>query len=151
MTQHPAIQDERANIWSLRAPLRVLIFTWLMLRNRILTVDNLVRRGWNMPNRCSMCKRKEETVKHLFRQCSYIAELKYKIERQMRLPSCLKFRTGNYKEAMLSSQYTEVKKVQITTCFVLWRERCRRIFRDEEKPVNLLVQEVITEYNSWYT
>jgi hypothetical protein len=37
----PNINKSLSNIWLLKAPPRVLTFTWLMLRNAILTVDNL--------------------------------------------------------------------------------------------------------------
>ena len=32
-------------IWKLKAPSRVVVFGWLVLRKRILTMDNLRRRG----------------------------------------------------------------------------------------------------------
>lgn len=43
------------NMWTIRAPMRVMVFTWLMLQDRVLTVDNLMRRGWSMVNMCYMC------------------------------------------------------------------------------------------------
>lgn len=47
MEQEPLIRNKISLIWKLKAPTRVAVFTWLMLQNKILTVDNLVRRGWN--------------------------------------------------------------------------------------------------------
>jgi zinc-binding in reverse transcriptase len=34
-----------AKIWTLKLPTRVAIFTWIMIQNKLLTVDNLIRRG----------------------------------------------------------------------------------------------------------
>ncbi len=34
------------NIWKFKIPPRVKVFQWLMLKNSILTKDNLLRRGW---------------------------------------------------------------------------------------------------------
>ena len=51
------------------APMRVSFFAQEASWNRILTIDQLKKRGWNMPNRCYLCKEKEETTDHLFLFC----------------------------------------------------------------------------------
>ena len=40
----------------LGTPMRVSLFAWEASWNRILTCDQLKRRGWNLPNRCYLCK-----------------------------------------------------------------------------------------------
>lgn len=52
----PTIANYNHIIWKLKAPPRFKVFGWLMLINKILTIDNLVTRGWCMVNRCVMCK-----------------------------------------------------------------------------------------------
>jgi zinc-binding in reverse transcriptase len=42
---------------------------WLMTPNRILTTDNLIRRGWSLVNICFMCRVDCESVDHLFNTC----------------------------------------------------------------------------------
>ena len=42
---------------------------------KILTQDQLRRRGWKMPNRCYMCKAEEETGDHLLLHCSKVSTL----------------------------------------------------------------------------
>ena len=42
---------------------------WELAWNIILTIDQLKRRGWNMPNRCYLCKMEEETSDHLIIFC----------------------------------------------------------------------------------
>lgn len=39
-------------IWSLTAPPRMKVFAWLTMLNTILTVDNLIIRGWSIPSIC---------------------------------------------------------------------------------------------------
>ena len=56
-------------IWRSWALMRVSFFTWEASWNRILTIDQLKRRGWNMPNRCYLCKGEEETSDHLILFC----------------------------------------------------------------------------------
>jgi hypothetical protein len=42
---------------------------------RILTVDNLRRRGFYLANWCCLCKMNEETINHLFIHYEYTADL----------------------------------------------------------------------------
>ena len=52
-------------IWRSWASMRVSFFASEASWNRISTIDQLKRRGWNMPNKCYLCKEKEETSDHL--------------------------------------------------------------------------------------
>lgn len=54
---------------------KINIFFWLLLQNRILTLDNLMKRGHIMPNRCILCKNQAETVDHIFIHCSFSREI----------------------------------------------------------------------------
>ncbi|XP_010236662.1 uncharacterized protein LOC104584189 [Brachypodium distachyon] len=45
-----ALVDYRG-VWNLKIPLKIKIFTWLAVRNSILTKDNLLRRGALLPDR----------------------------------------------------------------------------------------------------
>lgn len=56
-------------LWQLKLPLKIKIFLWLMLKNSILTKDNLLRRGWAGCEQCHFCLAKE-TVDHLFFRCT---------------------------------------------------------------------------------
>ena len=56
-------------IWRSWAPMRVSFFAWEVSWTRILTIDQLKRRGWNMPNKCYLCKMEEETSDHLIIFC----------------------------------------------------------------------------------
>ena len=58
-------------LWKSKGPLNAKLTLWLTLNNKLLTWDNLQRRGWIGPNRCALCYSNEETVSHLFNLCSY--------------------------------------------------------------------------------
>ena len=45
--------------------MRVSFFAWEAVRDKILTVDQLKRRGWSLPSKCYLCKGKEESAKHI--------------------------------------------------------------------------------------
>jgi zinc-binding in reverse transcriptase len=55
--------------WTATIPLKIKIFLWLVKQNKILTKDNLRKRGWIGNNTCVFCN-EIETVDHLFLHCS---------------------------------------------------------------------------------
>lgn len=52
-------------VWALPIPPKISIFLWLLLHNRILTKNNLSRRGWSGDMKCHFCPDMEDT-NHLF-------------------------------------------------------------------------------------
>ena len=62
-------------IWRVKAPRRVSFFGWSAAWGKILTCDNLMRRGYTMAGWCCMCQCDEETVDHLLIHCSAIQPL----------------------------------------------------------------------------
>ena len=58
-------------LWKSKGPLNAKLTLWLTVNNKLLTWDNLQRRGWIGPNRCALCYSDEEVVSHLFNLCSY--------------------------------------------------------------------------------
>ena len=56
-------------MWRSWASMSVSFFAWEVSWNKISTIDQLKRRGWNMLNRCYLCKEKEETSDHLILFC----------------------------------------------------------------------------------
>ncbi len=59
------------HLWNIRIPLKVKVFLWLATRNRILTADNLAKRGWIGPSICCLCGRAPETLCHLMFLCPF--------------------------------------------------------------------------------
>ena len=57
-------------IWSGALPNKISCFIWLVLENKILTWDNLQRRGWTGPGMCALCKSKDECTRHMFSMCT---------------------------------------------------------------------------------
>ena len=50
---------------------KISFFLWLTVQNRILTLDNLLKRGFTGPSRCALCLQTEETMEHLLNTCHY--------------------------------------------------------------------------------
>jgi hypothetical protein len=50
------------SVWHSKAPPRVCFFIWCASWDKILTCDNLIRRGYSMPSWCCMCRSSGEPV-----------------------------------------------------------------------------------------
>ena len=56
-------------IWKVKVPLKVSFFVWTASLGKILTLDNLRKRGLIVVDWCCMCKRSGESINHLFLNC----------------------------------------------------------------------------------
>ena len=58
-------------IWCAKVPKRVSFFLQMAARDGILTIDNLVKRGQTLVNRCHLCCCDGETMDLLFLHCKF--------------------------------------------------------------------------------
>ena len=63
------------SIWHTKAPRRVRFFVCSAAWNKILTCDNLSKRGYTLVSWCCMCRCIGETVDHLLIHCSEASAL----------------------------------------------------------------------------
>jgi hypothetical protein len=61
----------RKALWDWDCPLKVKLFTWLLVENKILSWEILQRRGFSGPGICPLCKNQTETTQHLFMECGF--------------------------------------------------------------------------------
>ena len=57
-------------IWKCVSPLNVKIFTWLAIKDKILTQGNLLKKGWQGSSHCDICGFNEESTMHIFLNCT---------------------------------------------------------------------------------
>jgi zinc-binding in reverse transcriptase len=148
----PFIKTQIVNIWKLPVAPRIIVFMWLVLRNSILTLDNLKKRGWQMPNRCCLCFQEEESVNHIFKGCKLTTEIRKYVCKVWQLrgqhpPS--KYERGDFQMAIDQSISAQWRSLVIITCFIIWRERCNQIFQNEQKNGLVLVREILEECKSY--
>lgn len=74
-------------LWHWQLPLKFKLFIWLMLEHKILTWENLVKRGMFGPSRCVLCGNNEENVRHLFVDCSFTKDIWYTIQKDLNFES----------------------------------------------------------------
>ncbi|RVW63507.1 hypothetical protein CK203_054157 [Vitis vinifera] len=57
-------------IWVDKVPTKAAFFAWEATWGKILTLDRLQRRGWQLPNCCFLCGCEEENVNHILLHCT---------------------------------------------------------------------------------
>jgi hypothetical protein len=62
-------------IWKVKVPFRVSFFIWTASLGKILTLDNLRKRGLIVMDWCCMCKRSGESINHLLLHCEVACSL----------------------------------------------------------------------------
>ncbi|RVW24664.1 putative ribonuclease H protein [Vitis vinifera] len=63
-------------IWSPCVPTKVGFFAWEASWGKVLTQDQLKRRGWSLANRCFLCCDDEETINHILIHCPKLETFK---------------------------------------------------------------------------
>uniref|UniRef100_A0A0A9AWV2 Reverse transcriptase zinc-binding domain-containing protein n=1 Tax=Arundo donax TaxID=35708 RepID=A0A0A9AWV2_ARUDO len=54
---------------------KVIFFTWTAMHHRILTADNLEKRGWDNNHVCPLCQSENETSWHLLIDCTFTQQV----------------------------------------------------------------------------
>ncbi|RVW72651.1 putative deoxyribonuclease TATDN1 [Vitis vinifera] len=62
-------------IWMDKVPTKVSFFAWEASWGKILTLDKLQRRGWQLPNWCFLCGCEEENANHILLHCTVVKTL----------------------------------------------------------------------------
>ena len=57
-------------IWMEKVPTKIMFFAWEATWGKILTLDRLQKRGWQLPNRCFLCACEAESVNQILIHCT---------------------------------------------------------------------------------
>ena len=124
-------------IWKVKVPLRVSFFMWTVSLGKILTLDNLRKRGLIVMDWCCMCKRSGESINHLLLHCEVARTLRSVLftlfgvkwvmnGRVTDFLACWKGQRGN-------KMVMEVwRMAPLCLMWTIWRERNARCFEDTE-------------------
>ena len=62
-------------IWGPNVPTKSIFYAWEAVWGKILTLDKLQRRGWQLPNCCYLCGCAEESINHILLHCPVLSWL----------------------------------------------------------------------------
>ena len=121
-------------IWVDKVPTKAAFFAWEAAWRKILTLDRLKKRGWQLLNRCFLCGCEEENVNHILLHCIVVRTL---WEIVLALVGVQWVFPESVKEALFSWRGSFVGKkrkkiwnfIPLCIFWTVWKERNRLTFR----------------------
>jgi hypothetical protein len=109
------------SIWKAKAELKVRFFGWLVLHNKIMTVNNMLKRNWVCNYNCSLCFCIHETVDHLLAHCNY-TDVVWNLIAPSFGPTNHNFMAhqGGARQWMNIIMRTEKKELNLRILFIFW-------------------------------
>ena len=135
-------------------PLKVSFFAWEASWGKVMTLDQLKKRGRSLANRCYLCEEEEETLNHLLVHCSKAKMLWELILAIVGFGWVFPF---SVRQVLLAWQGTKVgkkhKKVwraaPLCLLWAVWCERNRVGFDNETFSMYKLKNSFIFSFWSW--
>ncbi|CAN1336360.1 hypothetical protein LINPERPRIM_LOCUS37107 [Linum perenne] len=121
-----------STIWSKVVPLKIQGFMWLCFLGRISTLDVLKARGFQLPNRCSLCLRHEESVSHIFLHCSFVSPIWSRISSRLSIFGPMPATVADWISGWKGLNCDRPLRLVVLHSFLwhVWLERNDVIFRD---------------------
>jgi len=124
------------NLWKHLGWMKIKLFLWLVLQRKILTWDNIRRRGFLGPSRCQLCEAQEETIEHLLNNYPFTSRLwdsfAVIFQQSDRDMGCLFNTLTKWRKNFSNNQFHGSAWV-LTPSFIIWnvwKERNNRIFNN---------------------
>lgn len=108
-------------LWKWSFPLKIKCFSWLCLERKILTYDNLMKKGFSGPNFCILCKSAEENITHLFVDCVFCHDVWAQILEKVRIQFSCTLPSLEGKLLSWSSAHPSYKILPFFVMWGLWR------------------------------
>lgn len=158
ITEAGLMRDRHAALWKFKVPPTVKIFIFLLLKNSLLTHDNMLRRNMRCNLPCTLCENcPVECAFHVFFLCPYAVHVWFILSRKVGFTL---MHTGvdiqatwEFSIRNLGSRGGDWKKrgtsLMVCACWMMWKQRNSRIFSDERMQPQMLVDRIWHESVLW--
>ncbi|RVX20512.1 Transposon TX1 uncharacterized 149 kDa protein [Vitis vinifera] len=128
-------------IWNPSVPSKVSFFAWEASWGKVLTMDQLKKRGWAVANRCFICCEEEESIDHILIHCSKARALWDLLFALFGvcwvLPYSARETLIEWRGFMLGKKHRKVwKAAPLCLFWAVWMERNRITFDNEDFSVH---------------
>ncbi|XP_055808322.1 uncharacterized protein LOC129876867 [Solanum dulcamara] len=127
---------------------KAIVTMWIMLQNKLPTIDRLTSWGMDVNQQCKLCQQELENRKHLFTQCEFTRAIWKKLLNlikwplfhadtwDMHLEWTLKQSKGKSHNAQL------FKLIYVECSYAIWMERNQRTFEEKRKNYEEITKEI---------
>ncbi|KAJ4780816.1 RNA-directed DNA polymerase (reverse transcriptase)-related family protein [Rhynchospora pubera] len=149
------VSSYHKQLWKMKAPPKVIFFFWLLLRDKLLTQQNLAKRGWPSISACKMCQlQAEETANHLFVSCTFAKEILTRVSSHFDFTPAAAamdvqsvwLSTGLNLTVQQRALWTSL---WAATCWLIWKNRCSSIFSGRQLPIARIVFDIVSTTMYW--
>ena len=156
--QPPAEQpDDASSIWHKDVPLKVVLFAWRLIRDRLPTKDNLLRRGViHFDSRlCGAGCGTNETSYHLFLHCNFLGTVWHSLYRWIGISVANPFSVSDHFHqfgfcgGIARRRRSILQVIWFATVWKIWKERNNRLFNGKECPVFQVVDRIKSISYMW--
>ncbi|WKA03436.1 hypothetical protein VitviT2T_021543 [Vitis vinifera] len=141
-------------IWSPCVPTKVGFFAWEASWGKVLTQDQLKRRGWILANRCFLCCDEEETINHILIHCPKARVLWNLVFSLFGVNWVLPL---TVRDTLLgwSASFVDKKRgktwraAPLSLFWTVWKERNRIVFDNEALSIQRLKNSFVCNIFSW--
>jgi hypothetical protein len=155
ISSHGSVSFPWKSVWKSKAPPRVAFFVWTAVHSKILTLDNLGRRGLVVVNRCWLCESDVESVDHLLLHCAVARDLWTTFFARFGLcwvmPRSVKELLASWWTAGRTRSAVVWKMVPHCILWCIWRERNNRCFEGVSRTREELIHFFLVTLFSWTT
>lgn len=145
------------SIWSYRIPPSIKVFLFLLINEKLLTREVMIRRQFNCPTECPLCNSGIlESALHLFFQCTFAKLIWAGIcnylgcSIQLDVLSVHEFwyeASNRYRESVRTRRRWQV--FIAAGCWAIWRQRNLKIFEEGGATASVVIDWIIREATLW--
>ena len=126
-------------IWSPGVPTKVSFFAWEATWGKALTMDQLKKRGWSLPNRCYLCCAVEESIDHLLIHCT-----------KARILWAMKEILLGWHGLFVGKNRVKVwKAAPLCLFWTVWKKRNKVVFENEDLSIQRMKYFFVCNLWSW--
>ena len=134
LINHSTLLFPKKGTWVENVPSKLAFFAWEATWGRVLTLNRLQKRGWQLPNRCYLCGMDEENVNHLLIHCT-VASVLWGIVlglfgAQWVFPETVKEAIVSWKGSFVGKKREKIwRSIPLFIFWTVWKKRNRLTFR----------------------
>ena len=126
-------------IWNSQVPSKVSFFAWEACWVKVLTLDQLQRRGWLLVNTCALCKEKLESIDHIFLHCAMARIIWSLVFSLFGIPWVISASVWDtllgWQGSFVGRKRTKAwRAAPLCNFWTIQKERNGKVFEDEEMP-----------------
>lgn len=135
--------------WKAKCPPKIIHFAWLVFYNKNLSWDNLRKRYWHGPSRCSVCKYDEETNLHMFIKCPVIQRIWYVLANTFDF-LLTDFDSPSAALILWSRQNGNRWFLILIFLWTVWKWRNAYLFNDSASSPSCIIDNILSDWHMIY-